>query len=150
MYAASHRGAAAARLGPRHQLVEELLRYATAYDTMLGAGAGTSAPTAIERNIVEPRVRMYENFSNPTRSAARRTAPQNSHRVKSGSAMVAAITGRGVHRRPATIRATCAIRPLARYDLDQIDLVVRHALVTGDGAYGERGRFYLRLCVART
>ena len=125
---------------------EELLQYATAYDTMLGAGwdFGADGPT-VERNIVDLASEMYENFLDPDTVGGATRLHQNNHRAKSGAAMVVAAIAVADYTPPPGSDPRGVRDPALwlEYGLDQVDLVMRHVLVTGDGAYAE-GPFYLR------
>jgi hypothetical protein len=125
---------------------EELLQYATAYDTLLGAGWDFGADRAvIEQHIVDLASELYENFYDPDTVGGLTLLHQNNHRSKSGAAMVVAAIAVAEYT-PAPGTDPRNVRDPARwleYGLDQVDLVMRHVLVTGDGAYGE-GPFYLR------
>ena len=125
---------------------EELQQYATAYDTLRGAGYDVGAGgAAIVDNLVALASELYENYVAPASANGFATLHQNNHRSKSGAALaVTAIAlaeytpepgsdPRGV-REPAAWFA---------YGLDQVDLTMRYVLLTGDGAYAE-GPFYLR------
>jgi len=125
---------------------EELLQYATAYDTMLGAGwdFGNDRAT-IEGKIVDLASEMYENFVNPDSAGGFTRLHQNNHRSKSGAAMVVAAIAVAEYTPPPGSDPRNVREPTLwlEYGLDQVDLIMRHVLVTGDGAYGE-GPFYLR------
>ena len=125
---------------------EELLQYATAYDTMLGAGWDFGADrAAIEENIVDLASEMYENYRDPDTVGGATRLHQNNHRAKSGAAMALAAIAVAEYTPPPGSDPRGVRDPALwlEYGLDQVDLVMRHALVTGDGAYGE-GPFYLR------
>jgi len=125
---------------------EELLQYATAYDTMLGAGWDFGAHRAtIEHNIVDLASELYENFVDPSSASNFTTLHQNNHRSKSGAAMVvAAIAVAEFTPEPGSDPRNVREPSLwLEYGLDQVDLIMRHVLVAGDGAYAE-GPFYLR------
>ena len=125
---------------------EELLQYATAYDTMLGAGWDFGADRAtIEGNIVDLASEMYENFVDPDTVGGTTRLHQNNHRSKSGAAMVVAAIAVAEYTPPPGTDPRGVRDPAVwlEYGLDQVDLVMRHVLVTGDGAYAE-GPFYLR------
>ena len=129
---------------------EELLQYATAYDTMLGAGYDFGADDAIiiERltdlaselllNYVEPETGLeFLGFD-----AA--DLHQNNHRSKVGAALVATAIALA-EQTPDPLEDPKGVRePTAwiEFGLDQMDLIVRWALTAGDGVYGE-GPHYL-------
>src|SRR5690606_36973039 len=117
-----------------------------AYDTMLGAGwdFGADFPT-VERNIVDLASEMYENFLDPDTVGGATRLHQNNHRAKSGAAMVVAAIAVADYTPPPGSDPRGVRDPALwlEYRLDQVDLVMRHVLVTGDGAYAE-GPFYLR------
>jgi len=125
---------------------EELLQYATAYDTMLGAGWDFGADRAtIEGHIVDLASEMYENYFDPDSASGFTRLHQNNHRSKVGAAMVVAAIAVAESTPtpgsdPRNVRDPSA---WLEYGLDQVDLIMRHVLVAGDGAYGE-GPFYLR------
>lgn len=125
---------------------EELLQYATAYDTMLGAGWDFGADgAAIEQSIVDLAAEMYENFVDPDTVGGLTRLHQNNHRAKSAAAMATAAIAVAEYTPPSGTDPRDVRDPSRwlEYGLDQVDLVMRHVLVTGDGAYGE-GPFYLR------
>ncbi|MBY0277044.1 heparinase II/III family protein [Candidatus Binatia bacterium] len=125
---------------------EELLQYATAYDTMLGAGWDFGSDrAAIEQHIVDLASEMYENYVDPDTASGFTRLHQNNHRAKSAAAMATAAIAVAEYTPPPGSDPR-GVRDPARwleYGLDQMDLVMRHVLVTADGAYGE-GPFYLR------
>ncbi|MDX2165600.1 MAG: heparinase II/III family protein [Deltaproteobacteria bacterium] len=125
---------------------EELQQYATAYDSLRAAGVDLGADDAvIVDNLAALAGELYENYVNPLSAGNFAVLHQNNHRSKVGAALATTALAlaeytppdgsdpRGV-REPATWLA---------YGTAQIDAVMRFALVSGDGAYGE-GPFYLR------
>jgi len=125
---------------------EELMQYATAYDTMLGAGWDFGAAEAVIReHIVDLASEMYENFFDPSSANDFTLLHQNNHRSKSGASMVVAAIAVAEYT-PAPGSDPRNVREPTlwlEYGLDQVDLIMRYVLGTGDGAYGE-GPFYLR------
>lgn len=125
---------------------EELLQYATAYDTLLGAGYDFGSDAArIEENLVALAAELYDNYTNPGSASFYTNLHQNNHRSKSGAALVVAGIALAEHvallgSDPRNIRDPAA---WIAYGLDQIDALMRYVLVTGDGAYAE-GPFYFR------
>ncbi|MDJ0790015.1 MAG: heparinase II/III family protein [Myxococcota bacterium] len=129
---------------------EELLQWATAYDTLLGAGyAFTPAESAaIEDGIADIAEELYTDYLE-----GRADLHQNNHRSKSGASLMAAgIVLAHLESDPvADPSADPSADPMGRrdpanwiaYGLTQVDLIMRWALVAGDGAYAE-GPFYLR------
>ena len=125
---------------------EELIQYATAYDTLLGAGYDFGADAArIENNLVALAAELYDNYLNPGSAGFYTNLHQNNHRSKSGAALVVAgIAVAEYAAAPGTDPR--AIRDPAAwidYGLDQVDALMRYVLVTGDGAYAE-GPYYFR------
>lgn len=125
---------------------EELLNYASAYDTLLGAGVDLGADeAAIVANLTALAGELYENYVDPASASGYATLHQNNHRSKTGAALATAAIALADYTPPAGSDPR-GVREPARwlaYGLEQIDLVMRYALVSGDGAYGE-GPFYLR------
>ncbi len=123
---------------------EEIVNYATAFDTMLGAGWDFGAAEAvIVDRLVSVVSELYLNYFDPASASALSEFHQNNHRSKSGAAMVIAGIvlaehtpgpGEAAHREPTL---------WVEFGLIQIDRVTRFALITGDGVYGE-GPFYMR------
>ena len=125
---------------------EELQQYATAYDTLLGAGYdfGADGPV-IEQHIVDLASELYDNYVHPETAQSFALLHQNNHRAKTGAALVVAALAVAEYTPPAGSDPR-QVRDPARwleYGLDQADLIMRYGLVTGDGAYGE-GPFYFR------
>jgi hypothetical protein len=126
---------------------EELLQYATAYDTLLGAGyAFTPEDEAtIRTNITDLAAELYENYTVVGSAGGAATVLPNNHRSKSAAALgVAALalldTAPPQGAPPADFRAPAAWLAFA---IDQVDLVQRWTFVTPDGGYGE-GPYYQR------
>lgn len=122
---------------------EELLQYVTAYDTLEGAGydfGGDEA--AIVERLVSHASELYEDY---VRNGPGARLHQNNHRSKTGASLAAAAVALAEYE-PAPGSDPEGLRDPAAwlgYGLDQVDTIMRHALVAGDGAYGE-GPFYLR------
>lgn len=125
---------------------EELQQYATAYDTMRGAGYDFGADdAAIVDNLIALASELYENYVDPATAGNAATVHQNNHRSKTGAALAVAAMALAEYT-PAPGSDPRGVREPANwfaYGLDQSDLVMRYVLLTGDGAYGE-GPFYLR------
>lgn len=125
---------------------EELQQYAVAYDTMRGAGYDFGADdAAIVANLVALASELYHNYVDPPSAFGFATLHQNNHRSKSGAAL--AMTAIAVAEyTPAPGSDPLGIREPARwfdYGIDQVDVMMRYVLLSGDGAYSE-GPFYLR------
>jgi hypothetical protein len=126
---------------------EELMQYAVAYDTLLGAGYDFGEDEEeIVRRLTDLASELAVNYRRP-RSVENSPVllHQNNHRSKSGAALAVAgiaLAERGSDpetdprrdRDPAT---------WVDYGLRQADLVMRYVLSPGDGIYGE-GPFYMR------
>jgi hypothetical protein len=125
---------------------EELQQYATAYDTLRAAGVDLGEDdAAIVDNLVALSAELYRNYIDPDSAGNAALLHQNNHRSKVGAALaVAAIAVAEYTPEPGTDPARLR-EPTewVRYGTAQVDDVMRFALVSGDGAYGE-GPFYLR------
>lgn len=126
---------------------EELLQYATAYDTLLGAGYGFTPEDelAIRTNITDLAAELYDNYVTPGSAGGAATVLPNNHRSKSAAALgVAALalleTSPPPGAPPADLRSPAAWLTFA---LDQVDLVQRWTFIAPDGGYGE-GPYYQR------
>lgn len=125
---------------------EELIQYATAYDTMLGAGYDFGADAArIEDHLVTLAAELYDNYANPGSAKFYTNLHQNNHRSKSGAALVVAGIALAEYVAPIGTDERGIRDPEAwiDYGLDQVDAIMRYVLVTGDGAYAE-GPYYFR------
>jgi hypothetical protein len=125
---------------------EELEQYATAFDLLLGAGYAFGADEAIiTENIADLASELYENYIDPDTAGGFALLHQNNHRSKTGaSLLVAGLVLAEYEVDPATDpRGVREPTAWIEYGLDLMDLILRYALVTGDGAYGE-GPFYMR------
>jgi len=129
---------------------EELLQYATAYDTMRGAGYDFGADEAlIVERLSDLASELLLNYLEPETGLALLGLPaadlhQNNHRSKVGASLVA--TGIALaEQTPDPVDDPKGLRePTAwiEFGLDQMDSVVRWVLTAGDGAYAE-GPHYL-------
>lgn len=125
---------------------EELLQYAVAYDTLLGAGYDFGADHAtIEARLVELAAEVYENYIRPETAGNWANLHQNNHRSKTGAALVVAGLALAEYDPPpgSDPRDIRSPQSWVDYGLDLVDLVTRWVLVTGDGSYAE-GPFYWR------
>ncbi|MGH7789878.1 MAG: heparinase II/III domain-containing protein [Candidatus Binatia bacterium] len=125
---------------------EELQQYATAYDTLRGAGFDFGPDeAAIVGNLAALAGELYENYRDPASAGDYTTLHHNNHRSKSGAALAVAGIALAEYTPEPGSDPRGVREPAAwiDYGLDQADLVMRIVLVTGDGAYAE-GPFYLR------
>lgn len=125
---------------------EELQQYATAYDALRGAGIDLGDDeTAIVDHLAALAGELYENYRDPASAGGFTTLHQNNHRAKSGAAMATSALALAEYT-PAAGSDPDGVREPTDwllYGTTQVDAVMRYALVSGDGAYGE-GPFYLR------
>lgn len=125
---------------------EELLQYATAYDTMLGAGYDFGADEAtIRTNLTDLASELYHDYRNPEIVHSYTAVLPNNHRSKSAAALgVAALalfeTPPSPGAPPSDVRDPAA---WLNFALDQVDLVARWTYLAGGGGYGE-GPYYQR------
>ncbi len=125
---------------------EELLQWATAYDTLVGAGYAFGADDQLIRTSLAVLAgALYRDFKTPSLASNYTTVLPNNHRSKSAAALgVAGIVLAEYRPAPAT-------DPNGYYDpaawlefgIDQVDLVENWLYGTGDGGYGE-GPYYQR------
>ena len=125
---------------------EELLQYASAYDTTLGAGYDFGAADApVRTNITDLAAELYRNYTDPASASNSTTVLPNNHRSNSAAALgVAALA---LFDAPPTEGAPAADErsPAAwlAFALDQVDLIQRWTFVAPGGGYGE-GPYYQR------
>ncbi len=125
---------------------EELLQWATAYDTLKGAGYDFGAAEApIIENLVALASELYDNYVHPETASTFPVLHQNNHRSKSGAALVAAAIALAEYEAPTGTDPDALRSPAlwAQYGFEQIEFVDRYVLMAGDGAYAE-GPFYWR------
>lgn len=123
---------------------EELLQYATAYDALRGAGYDFGADAAaVAARIADLAAELYDNYVHPETAQGYALLHQNNHRAKTGSALVFAAIALAEYAPDDDPRGVRDPAQWLAYGLDQVDLIMRYALVTGDGAYAE-GPFYFR------
>ncbi len=126
---------------------EELLQFATAYDTLLGAGYAfePAEEAVIVEKLVNLASQLYENFLTPETAANVAILHQNNHRSKTGAALAVAAIVLAEYTPPPAGDPRGVRDPAAwlAYGLDMVDLIQRWVLMTGDGAYAE-GPFYQR------
>jgi hypothetical protein len=126
---------------------EELLQFATAYDTLLGAGYAfePAEEAAIVEKLVNLASQLYENYLLPETAGNVANLHQNNHRSKTGAALALAAIVLAEYTPPPGTDPRGVREPAAwlAYGLDMVDLIQRWVLMTGDGAYAE-GPFYQR------
>ena len=115
---------------------EEIVNYATAFDTMLGAGYDFGTDHAVVVDLLASVTgELHLHFVEPETASGFANLNQNNHRSKSGAAMAIA----------AVVLAD-EVPAAADWFADGVllvDDVLRYMLVTGDGAYSE-GPYYYR------
>ena len=125
---------------------EELLQYASAYDTMIAAGANFGAAEAtIRTNLTDLAAELYRNYIDPASAENLTTVLPNNHRSKSAAALgVAALAlfeTAPTEGAPSTDERDP--RNWLAFALDQVDLIQRWTFVAAGGGYGE-GPYYQR------
>jgi hypothetical protein len=124
---------------------EEIVDYATAFDTLLGAGYPLGADEAVIADRLGRLVsEQYTNYVRPETAGNAAALMQNNHRSKVGAALAIAAIVLGGWEPPASA-GPGASRPIDWFDygVREVDDVLRHMLMAGDGAYGE-GPYYYR------
>jgi hypothetical protein len=127
---------------------EEILSYATAYDTLVGAGYPLTPEddASIRANLIALASDLYEDYLGLDPAIGTQTVfLTNNHRTKSGAALAVAGIALAEHT-PAPGSDPLGLAEPASwlaYGLAQVDRVLRFAYLTGDGAYSE-GPYYAR------
>ena len=127
----------------------EILQWAGAFDTMLGAGydfAGTDR--TIADRLIAVTSELYRNYTDPATAGGVANLHQNNHRSKSGAAMATAAVVLAEYAPDPVDDPDGSRDPLKWWDYGttQVDEALRHILVTGDGAYSE-GPHYQRFTI---
>ncbi len=127
---------------------EEILNYATAYDTLLGAGYPFTPEddAAIEANLVALTSDLYEDYRGlDPQVGSSAVFLTNNHRTKSGAAMAIAAIALAEYTPAPGSDPTHIAEPADwfAYGIAQVDRVLRFAYLSGDGAYSE-GPYYAR------
>ena len=127
---------------------EEILGYATAYDTLLGAGYPFTPDddAAIQANLIALTSDLYEDYRGlDPQVGTSAVFLTNNHRTKSGAALAVAAIALAEHTPAPGSDPTHIAEPADwfAYGIAQVDRVLRFAYVTGDGAYSE-GPYYAR------
>ncbi|MEP6624889.1 MAG: hypothetical protein ABJC79_10625 [Acidimicrobiia bacterium] len=125
---------------------EELLQYATAYDTMIGAGYDFGAGDAsIRANLTDLAAELYRNYTVPGTANNSALVLPNNHRSKSAAALGVAALALFDTPPPEGTPPTDERAPAAwlAFALDQVDIVQRWTFVAPGGGYGE-GPYYER------
>jgi hypothetical protein len=117
---------------------EEIINYATAFDTMLGAGFDFGADhILIVQRLAAVTNELYTNYVHPETANNSALLNQNNHRTKSGSAAALA----------AVVLADDVDPDLALawwdWGVAEVDDILRFIMSPGDGGYAE-GPWYYR------
>jgi hypothetical protein len=119
---------------------EEIIDYATAFDTMLG----TEYRFGDQEQVIADRLgglvsELWSNYTDPSTVGGVTNLMQNNHRSKVGAALAVAAIVLAEWQPP-----TGGPSPLEWFDYGvlQVDDVLRFILTTGDGAYGEGTHYY--------
>ena len=127
---------------------EEIVSYATAYDTLVGAGHPLSPEddAAIRANLITLTSDLYADYLGLDPVVGTQTVfLTNNHRTKSGAALALAGIALAEHTPDPGTDPIGLTEPAnwVAYGIAQVDRVLRHAYLTGDGAYSE-GPYYAR------
>lgn len=124
----------------------EILQWAGAFDTMLGAGYDFEGDDeTIATLLIDVTSELYRNYTVPETARNVADLHQNNHRSKSGAAMATAAVVLAEYAPDPADDPDGSRNPLAWWDygITQVDEALRFILVTGDGAYAE-GPHYQR------
>ncbi len=127
---------------------EEIVSYATAYDTLVGAGYpfAPADEAAIRANLIALTADLYEDYRGlDPQVGTSAVFLTNNHRTKSGAAMAIAAIALAEHTPVPGSDPTQIAEPndWFAYGIAQVDRVLRYAYISGDGAYSE-GPYYSR------
>ena len=120
---------------------EEIVDYATAFDTLLGGGYDLGeheAPVADRLGGLASE--LHTNFVQPETAGGAADLMQNNHRTKVGAALAIVAVALAGWQPPA---GGPGPQQWFDYGVLQVDDVLRFMLMAGDGAYGE-GPYYYR------
>jgi hypothetical protein len=121
---------------------EEIVDYATAFDTLLGAGYPLGSDEAVIADRLGRLVtEQYTNYVHPATAGNYAALMQNNHRSKVGAALAVAAIVLAEWEPPSGTGP----RPIDWFDygVREVDDVLRYMLMAGDGAYAE-GAYYYR------
>jgi hypothetical protein len=125
---------------------EELLNWASTYDTLKGAGYDFGADeAAIVEAIATLASHLHLHYTQPETALTFALLHQNNHRSKVGASLALAGIALAEYVAPEDAKFADSRDPAdwVEYGLDQFDDIVRVGLDTGDGGYAE-GPFYWR------
>ncbi len=127
---------------------EEIIMWASAYDTLVGGGYTLSAEddAQIRANLLALTSALYENYRDPDTASGFPLLHQNNHRSKVGLAFITAAVVLAEHEPDADDpRAMLYEDPKewALYGFELLERILEYSHLTEDGAYSE-GPFYFR------
>jgi hypothetical protein len=127
---------------------EEIIMWASAYDTLIGAGypMGAEDEERVRRNLIELTSALYENYRDPETANGFPILHQNNHRAKVGCALITAAMVLAEHAPdPEDDRAIRYEDPSqwAVYGFELLQRILEYSHLTEDGVYSE-GPFYFR------
>ncbi|MFZ1863664.1 MAG: heparinase II/III family protein [Polyangiales bacterium] len=127
---------------------EEIIMWASAYDTLVGAGYSLAPDEEqeVQRNLIELTSALYENYRDPATASGFPLLHQNNHRAKVGCAFITAAMVLAEHTPdPGDSRALEYEDPSkwAVYGFELLERILEYSHLTQDGVYSE-GPFYFR------
>ncbi len=127
---------------------EEIIMWASAYDTLLGAGyqMAPGDEAIVRSNVIALTSALYENYRDPDTATGFPRLHQNNHRSKVGCAFITAAMVLAEHEPdPDDTRALEYQDPSAWavYGFELLDRILEYSHITEDGVYSE-GPFYFR------
>ncbi|KPK15860.1 MAG: hypothetical protein AMJ62_08075 [Myxococcales bacterium SG8_38] len=126
---------------------EEIILWASAYDTLVGAGylMAPEDEEQVRQNLIELTSALYENYREPSTASGFPILHQNNHRSKVGCAFITAAIVLAEHE-PDPGGARAAYEDPAGwavYGFELLERILEHSHLTEDGVYSE-GPFYFR------